>query len=149
MVALAQDRTILKHRTHWHVLLVHFPITLFFAAFGFQILHLVAAPACFELATNVTLAAGTIMMIPTTRSGWRSWMRDYKGAKVMLFKRKIAIAFFMLGLGIALTVWRFLSLGIFSEAKENPQHLIYLAGNALLMMGAVAEGYYGGRLNHR
>jgi hypothetical protein len=29
------------------------------------------------------------------------------------------------------------------------EHWIYLAGNTLLILGTLAEGYYGGRLNHR
>jgi uncharacterized membrane protein len=149
MAVPAQDRAILKHKVHWHVLLVHFPVSLFFVAFGFQILHLMLAPACFELATNVTLAAGAVMMVPTTWSGWRSWKQNYRGARVMLFNRKIATAFSMLGLSAALTAWRFAALGVFSEAKVNPQHWIYLGGNGLLVVGAIIEGYYGGRLNHR
>lgn len=35
------------------------------------------------------------------------------------------------------------------EAPESPQHWIYMAGNAFLIMGALIEGFYGGRLNHR
>ena len=59
------------------MLLIHFPISLFGVAFGFQILHLFIAPACFELATNVTLLGGAVMMIPTTWTGWFTWKGDY------------------------------------------------------------------------
>ncbi len=88
-------------------------------------------------------------MIPTTWSGWSTWKHYYKGARVMLFQRKIAIAFGMLGLSVILSIWRFLFFGFFTEAPESPQHWIYLLGNTLLVTGAIVEGYYGGRLNHR
>jgi len=145
----SSDPSILGYKLHTHVLLIHFPISFFLVAFGFQILHLFLAPACFELSTNAALAAGTVAMIPTTWSGWSSWKRHYKGARVVLFQRKIATAFTMLGLSIVLSTWRFLALGFFEEARVNPQHWIYLAGNVLLVTGAVIEGYYGGRLHHR
>jgi uncharacterized membrane protein len=138
-----------KHRTHWHVLLTHFPISMFGGAFGFQILHLFLAPACFELATNVALMGGTAMLLPTVATGWSEWKTRYHGAKGLIFKRKIATAIGMAALGLPLVVWRVAALGLFEEAPDSPQHWIFLAGNTLLILGAVVEGYYGGRLNHR
>jgi uncharacterized membrane protein len=133
---------------HPHVLLIHFPISFFISAFVFQILHLFSHPSCFELATNVSLAAGTVVLIPTVWSGWVSWKRNYQGAVLVLFQRKIAVAFTMLGLSILLSVWRFTFFGIFAETPANLPHWAYLAGNTVLIIGALAEGYYGGRLNH-
>lgn len=149
VAAAPSGRTVTRYRTHWHVMLTHFPISFFGVAFGFQILHLFLAPACFELATNVTLIAGAVMMAPTTWTGWTTWKSAYKGARVRLFQRKITISFVMLGLSVPLVVWRVVFLGFFEEVPQSPEHWIYLAGNALLIAGAVAEGYYGGRLNHR
>ena len=138
-----------KRRTHWHVLLTHFPISMFAGAFGFQILHLFLAPACFELATNVALMGGTAMLLPTAATGWSEWKTHYHGAKGLIFKRKITTAFVMAALSLPLVVWRIAALGLFQEARESPAHWIYLAGNTFLILGAVIEGYYGGRLNHR
>ena len=137
-----------RYIIHWHVLLIHFPISLFGVAFGFQILHLFMAPVCFELATNVTLLGGVVMMIPTTWTGWFTWKRNYKGAKIMLFQRKIDTAFAMIALSIPLVTWRIIFLGFFEEAPTSPAHWIYLAGNTMLILGAIVEGYYGGRLHH-
>ena len=137
-----------RYKIHWHVLLVHFPISLFGVAFGFQILHLFIAPACFEIATNVALISGAVMMIPTTWTGWFTWKRDYKGAKITLFQRKIRTSFAMLALSIPLVTWRIIFLGFFEEAPMSAAHWIYLAGNTLLILGAIVEGYYGGRLHH-
>jgi len=138
-----------KRRVHWHVFLTHLPISLFGGAFGFQVLHLFMAPACFELATNVALIGGTAVLLPTAVTGWSEWKRHYHGAKGLIFKRKIALAVGMAVLSLPLTVWRIVSLGLFEEAQQLPAHLIYLVGNTLLILGAVLEGYYGGRLNHR
>jgi hypothetical protein len=138
-----------KRRIHWHVYLTHFPISLFGGAFGFQILHLFMAPACFELATNVALIGGTAMLLPAIATGWSEWKTHYHGAEGLIFKRKITTAFGMAALCFPLIIWRVAALGFFQEARQSPQHWIYLAGNSLLIVGAVLEGYYGGRLNHR
>jgi uncharacterized membrane protein len=148
MNATTPGREPAGYKLHPHVLLVHFPISFFISAFTFQVLHLFFSPACFEMATNVSLAIGTAALIPTVWSGWRSWKRNYHGAVVVLFQRKIAIAFTLLGLSIPLSVWRFAIAAWFTEEPGNLSHWAYLAGNTVLIMGALAEGYYGGRLNH-
>jgi uncharacterized membrane protein len=138
-----------QRRIHWHVFLTHFPISFFGAAFLFQVLHLFLAPVCFELATNVMLLGGTIMLAPTIVSGYMEWRGRYHRAKGLIFRRKIRTAVAMAGLSLPLTVWRIAALGLFHEARESPGHWIYLGGNVLLIMGAIVEGYYGGRLSHR
>ncbi len=140
----------LIYKGHWHAILTHFPISLFGVAFLFQILHLFPhhLTGCFEVATNVTLILGTLSMIPTTFSGWVEWKGRYKGAHVLIFQRKIPMAFAMMGFSIVLTGWRTLFLPAFQDVPYGPAHWIYLAGNTLLIIGAVFEGYYGGRLNH-
>lgn len=138
-----------KRRIHWHVFLTHLPISFFTGAFTFQILHLFMAPACFELATNVALIGGTAMLFPAIVTGWSEWKTHYHGAKGLIFKRKIMTAFAMAALSVPLTIWRITALGFFQEAHYSPEHWIYLAGNTLLILGAILEGYNGGRLNHR
>jgi uncharacterized membrane protein len=136
-------------RVHWHVFLTHFPISLFGTAFAFQILHLFMAPVCFELATNVTLLGGTVMLMPTVWTGRSEWKARYHGAKGLIFRVKIPTAFAMVALSVPLLIWRIAALGLFEEARESPGHWIYLAGNTCLILGAIVEGYFGGRLNHR
>ena len=142
---------IYSYKVHWHAITVHFPLSLFGVAFLFQILHLFPHQftTCFEIATNITLVAATVMMIPTTLSGWVEWKGRYKGARVIIFQRKIPMAFAMIGVSVVLITWRILFLPAFEDSPYSPAHWIYLAGNTLLILGAVAEGYYGGRLNHR
>lgn len=137
-----------RGRIHWHVFFTHFPISLFGAAFGFQILHLFLAPACFELATNVMLLGGTVMLGPTIWTGYRVWRTRYHGATGVIFGRKIRTAGAMAALSLPLVVWRILALGLFDEAPQSPGHWVYLAANGCLIAGAIIEGYYGGRLNH-
>lgn len=138
-----------KGRIHWHVFLTHLPISFFTGAFTFQFLHLFIAPACFELATNVALIGGTALLFPAIATGWLEWKTHYHGAKGLIFKRKIVVAFGMAVLSLPLTVWRIAALGFFQDAHQSPEHWIYLSGNTILILGAVLEGYYGGRLNHR
>jgi uncharacterized membrane protein len=143
--------TVTRYKMHWHVLFTHFPVSLFGAAFGFQILHLfpTSLSGCFETATTVSLIGAAAMMIPTILTGWFTWKKQYKGARVPLFQRKIAISYAILAVSIALVVWRTTQFDAFQDVPDSPWHWLYLAGNTLLIMGAVAEGYYGGRLNHR
>jgi uncharacterized membrane protein len=138
-----------RYRVHWHVFFTHFPISLFGVAFGFQVLHLFMAPLCFEMATNMALLGGTFMLMPTALTGWSEWKTRYHGAKGLIFRRKIQTALAMAALSLALVAWRIIALGIFEEAPESPAHWVYMAGNTILILGAVVEGYYGGRLNHR
>lgn len=138
-----------RRGVHWHVFLTHFPVSLFGAAFGFQLLHLFMAPACFELATNMALLGGTVALMPTVLTGWSEWKTRYHSAKGLIFRRKIPTAFAMAALSLILTLWRIAALGLFQEAPRSPAHWIYLAGNTGLILGAILEGFYGGRLNHR
>jgi uncharacterized membrane protein len=138
-----------KYRLHWHVFLTHFPLSFFGVAFGFQLLHLFAYPSCFEMATNITLIAGTVMTVPTSLTGWWTWKTRFRKGRGLIFRRKIAISYYLLAVSIPLTVWRMAFLEAFEEAPYSFSHWIYFAGNALLILGAVAEGFYGSRLNHR
>lgn len=136
-----------RYRAHWHVLFVHFPISFFGVAFGFQTLHLFFAPACFTLSSTVVLIAGALMMVPTTVSGWLSWKHNYKGTRTHVSTRKIVTATPMLVTSAALVGWRLTFYSIFAE-EPGAAHWIYMAGSSLLILGAVVEGYYGGRLHH-
>jgi uncharacterized membrane protein len=138
----------MTYKLHWHVFVTHFPISLFGAAFFFQVLHLFWSPECFELSTNVTLVAGAVSMVPTTWTGWRTWKRSYNGATVPIFRRKISIAVGLLAGSILLSIWRVGSPGIFLDSSYGTAHWVYLAGNTLLIAGAAAEGFFGGQLNH-
>lgn len=148
-MAQEQKGNSVGYKIHWHVFLTHFPISLFGAAFLFQIMHLFRHPDCFEMSSNVALVVGVIALVPTTWTGWRTWKRRYQGAQVPLFQRKIAIAFTLLGLSVPLAIWRFTYPDMFQHVSPGLGHWFYLTGNALLIAGAAAEGFYGGRLNHR
>jgi hypothetical protein len=138
-----------KRRIHWHIFFTHFPISLFGVCAGFQVLHLIFLPVCFEIATNVCLLGATAMMIPTTLSGWTTWKRQYRGFGAPVFRRKIAIANIMLGLCLPLTIWRTVFLHVFTNVEWGPTHWLYFSGIILLIIGAVLEGYYGATLHHK
>jgi uncharacterized membrane protein len=138
-----------KPRIHWHVILTHFPISLFGVTAVFQVLHLFFLPACFEIATNVCLLGGAVLMIPTVLSGWITWKKQYRGFGSPVFRRKIAIAYLMLGLSLPLVVWRTIFLNLFTNAEWGPAHWLYFTGTLLLIIGASLEGYFGGTLHHR
>lgn len=138
-----------RYKVHWHVLLTHFPLSLVGVALLFQLLHLYAYPQCFELASTVVLVAGVASLIPTTLTGYSAWQRQYHAANVPIFRRKVAIAVALLVVGIPLSLWRISYIGVSPAAKHPGIHWPYFIGIAFVCVGAIPEGYYGGRLSHR
>jgi len=130
---------------HWHVIFTHFPISFFMVSAGFMALHLFTETECFELAGFLSLAAGTAMMIPTIITGWRTWKSKYKGAGTTLFRYKIRISFAMIALSVILIIAR----GFLINTEHHIWHFVFGISFLLLFIGAMTEGYYGGRLNHR
>lgn len=139
-------RTIYKF--HWHILFTHFPVPLLTVTFVFQALDILFSPPGFDLAGDIVFLGAVAGLIPAVLTGWRTWKKSYKGAKIMLFQRKIATSWAMLAIGIPLAAWRIVLLA--NGIKDTFWYdVIYFAGQWLLIAGAVIEGYYGGRLNHR
>jgi len=139
------NRFVKRYNLHWHVVFTHFPISLFMASAGFMLLHIFTMTDCFEMAAFVSLLAGAAVMVPTTLTGWWTWRKKYKGAKTSLFQYKINLSFVMIGLSIILIALRFLLMNI----SHLIWHITFGIGFLLLFIGAMTEGYYGGRLNHR
>jgi len=110
-----------------------------------MLLHLIWGVSCFELASYLTLIAGAVAMVPTTLTGWHEWKSEYKGFKSRLFLNKIRISFVMIGFSFALVAYRSIFLTGFDSVE---QHAIYFTGVTLLLLGALAEGYFGGQLKH-
>jgi hypothetical protein len=134
-----------KYKIHWHVVFTHFPISFFMLSFGFMALHHATARACFELSAYVSLLAGAAAMLPTALSGWLTWKGRYRGMKGKVFIYKMRIAFAMIALSFLLVFIR----SVFPDALHTGWLWLYSFGMLLLLLGAGAEGYYGGRLNHR
>lgn len=117
-------------------------------AFGFHLLDIGFAPSGFWLATDIVFIAAVLTLVPVALTGWVTWKGAYRGAKIRLFQIKIAVSWAMFAIGIPLAVWR-TALLVGGTGDAGSFHWVYLAGNALLIVGAVIEGYYGGRLSHR
>ncbi len=144
-IPLGRRTVLLKYKIHWHVVFTHFPISFFMLSFVFMALHLATRRACFELAAYIGLLAGAAVMLPTTLSGWLTWKGRYKGMKGKMFIYKIRIAFSMIAMSLLLVIVR----STFPDALHAVWLWLYALGTLLLLIGAMAEGYYGGRLNHR
>jgi len=143
-----EGRVRFQFKIHWHVVFTHFPVSLFVMAVLFKLLHFIVQQECFEVAADVTLVVGVAALVPTLITGWTTWKGRYKGAAVLLFRRKIVIGFVMLGIGMILAVWRLVA-GTVSLTSHLDQHIGFFSGLVLLMIGSFFEGYYGNRLNHR
>jgi len=129
----------------WHVALIHFPISFFTVSAGFMVLHMFTLNLCFEVAAFLCLVAGAAMLIPTTWTGWSVWKSKYKGADTKIFRYKINISYAMIVLSLVLIGVR----GYLVNKSHTIWHIVFTIGFVLLFIGAMAEGFYGGRLNHR
>jgi uncharacterized membrane protein len=136
-----------KYKIHWHVILTHFPVSLFMVSAGFMILHLFTNDPGYEKSAYLTLVAGAITMLPTTLTGWFTWKGRYKGARVKMFIYKSRIAYAMTFISITLVILR--SFVFTPGAERLIWHYLYGFLVISLILGAVVEGYYGQRLNHR
>jgi uncharacterized membrane protein len=147
--ASTTGKSVTKYKLHWHVLFTHFPVAFFIGSLGFMLLHLFTRTSCFELAGYVALIAGAISMVPTTLTGWYTWKGRYQGLKGKLFLNKIRISFTMLTISFVLVIYRAIDQFVLLDIAHNVWHALYFIGVILLTAGSIAEGYYGGRLNHR
>jgi len=138
-------KAILKYKIHWHVLFTHFPVSFFMLSSGFMILHLFTRANCFELAAFLSMLAGALALLPTAISGWLTWKGRYKGLRGKMFLYKIRVAIAMTVLSFAVVIARLL----FPPPLQEVWLWLYAAAIVLLMVGAMVEGFYGGRLNHR
>ena len=138
-----------RFHLHWHVFLTHFPLSLISITFAFQVLHLFAYPECFELASNILLVAGVASLVPTTWTGYHTWKHQYNAARASIFQQKIIIAVVLLMIGIPLCAWRIIYVGSSPQAVRPSIHWTYFLGTMLMIVGAILEGYFGGRLTHR
>jgi len=127
------------------VILTHFPVSFFAVSFGFMVLHLITWAKCYEWAAYVSLLAGMGSMWPTTLSGWFVWKDRYKGARGKVFLNKIKIAYGMIAISTGLVIWR----TVFPHWLHTYWLGLYFICVGLLLLGAMAEGFFGGRLNHR
>ncbi len=141
--------TRIRYKLHWHVLLIHFPISFFLGAFVFMAMHLVSGNDCYSLAAYMSLIFGAVSMIPVTYTGWTTWKSRYRGVKGKLFIRKIRISFGMITISFLLVIYQTVSDIETLHVFNNLGHFLYFNGVILLVLGAAGEGYYGGRLHHK
>lgn len=114
-----------------------------------MVLHLMSDRSCYALGAYVSLMAGSLVIVPTTATGWFAWKRQYKGFMNTLFRIKIWTSAVMIPIGIALVVYQTIHPFATLDVTHRWGHLTYFSGVLLLMIGSVIEGYWGARLHHR
>lgn len=138
-----------RARIHWHIMLTHFPISAFLGAFLFMSLHLLTENDCFTLAAYVSIISGALVMLPTGLTGLLEWRASYKAHRSRAFVGKIWVGAGMTALSAALVGFQALGPLETSEVGMGAAHAVYFVADTLLMLGAVLEGHWGGRLHHR
>ncbi|MEJ2031543.1 MAG: hypothetical protein P8Y63_00545 [Deltaproteobacteria bacterium] len=110
-----------------------------------MLLYLDGGKPCYEFIAYLCLAAGVLMLAASMLSGWFTWKARYKGLRGKIFIRKIRISLVMLAVSVVVLIWR----AAFPATLQTVWLRLYFGGIVFLLAGAAAEGYYGGRLNHR
>ena len=141
----ARSKPLLVYGIHWHVLTTHFPISFFMISAIFMVVHLFTNTSCYEKAAFLCLAAGAIVAVPTTVTGWITWKKKYKGARTPIFLKKIKLSVAIIVLSSSLVLWRW----FFPSQAHTVWHYVYSLGIGLLFVCVALEGFFGGRLNHR
>jgi hypothetical protein len=148
-ISTEPGRALPKYKIHWHVVLIHLPISFFLATALFAFLYLIIPHPCFDLALLISLTIGLIGLVPVIITGWFTWKGKYKGFRGLLFNRKILTAFIMLVISLTLLVIHLLSNLLFHFGGNIIWRTVYFIAVMLLAFGAGIEGFYGGRLNHK
>lgn len=138
-----------RFRLHWHVILTHFPVSGFAGAFLFMVLHLVSGDRCMAGASYVALIASTAILLPTTLTGWLEWRKTYRSFMNKVFRNKIRVSLAMIPVSLGLTLYQTIHQFEPVGTIQTVPHAVYFSGLAALLFGAMAEGYWGGRLHHR
>jgi hypothetical protein len=138
-----------RYKVHWHVVLIHLPISFFLATALFAFLFLIVPNPCFDFASLCTVFIGMIGLIPVIATGWTTWKTKYKGFRGMLFNRKIVTSFAMLAVSFILLVIHLLSNLLFHFDGGIGWRAGNFIGALLLAFGSVIQGFYGSRLNHK
>ena len=136
------------HRVRWHPVATHFPIALFAATFGFQLLYLASGKICFFTSSNIMIITGAASMVPALWTGWLDWKKNYRAARTRLFRRKIWLGIGMFVLSATIAIFRNVYFGFEGEIP-GLHHTWYTFTLALLIGSAITEGFFGGRLAHR
>jgi hypothetical protein len=148
-VSQQSEKALPGYKIHWHVVLIHLPISFFLATALFAFLFLIIPHPCFDLALLFTLAIGMLGLIPVIITGWFTWKGKYKGFRGMLFNRKILTGFIMLVISVLLLATHLISNLLLHFGGDIIWRIIYFIAAMLLAVGAGIEGFYGGRLNHK
>jgi len=132
---------------HWHPPSVHFHSALFPIAALLVIIYLPTREGSLEKAVFYLLGFAVLLLLGSILAGLFDWRTKYKSARTKVFQSKIRLSFVLLGLGLALLIWRGTAPRLM-EASTISQGL-YTAGLVVATMLVVRIGYLGGKLIFR
>jgi len=131
-------------KIHPHPIAVHFsngliPVSVFFLmVFG------VTRIPDMEIVAFYTLLTGPLGSMLAVGTGLFDWKKNYRGAWVPVFKKKLTAGILAIVIGMIACIIRFLNPELLYSI--TPLSIIYLALN-LFILGCVSiAGYLGGRL---
>ncbi|BCR04723.1 hypothetical protein DESUT3_17920 [Desulfuromonas versatilis] len=133
-----------KIKIHMHAISVHFANGLIPTSLLFLFLFLLTGNPDLEKAVFFTLLVGTAGIFATLVTGLVEWRKDYQGAWVPVFKKKLFLGLLALVAGLGASALRWLFPQLLYTAEPLSWLFVLLE---LLCCGAAAwAGYLGGRL---
>jgi len=129
-------------KRHPHPMVVHFPLAFLMASSLFILLYLLFRNSSLEITSFYLLILGAIATPFAIATGTLTWWVNYQLKQNRLIRRKIELSAVLLGMEVALILWRGLNPGVFAQ-QMNPVYFILM-----LILTPVVNliGYYGGQL---
>ena len=129
---------------HPHPIAVHFangllPVSVFFLG-----LFWITGRRDMEIVAFALLATGTAGSLLAVATGLYDWKKNYRGAWVPVFKKKLALGVAAVILGAAATALRGLHPGLLYDL--SPMAVLYILLNLAILACVTVAGYLGGRL---
>ena len=123
-------------------MVVHFPLAFLMASSLFILLYLLFRNPSLEITSFYLLILGAIATPFAIATGTLTWWVNYQLKQNRLIRRKIELSAVLLGMEVALILWRGLNPGVFAQ-QMNPIYFILM----LILTPVVGLiGSYGGQL---
>ncbi len=133
-----------KIKIHIHAISVHFANGLIPTSVLFLCLFFMTENPDMEKAAFLTLLVGTLGVLATLVTGLIEWRKNYQGAWVPIFKKKLILGLVALAAGLGASTLRYLFPQLLLAVE--PLSWVFVSLELLCCGAAAWAGYLGGRL---
>jgi predicted heme/steroid binding protein/uncharacterized membrane protein len=129
---------------HPHPMVVHFPIVFSIVPIFFILLYLITGIRSFEVTAFHCLGAAIVFIPVGIVTGFFTWWLNYQAKPMKPVRIKIIFSSFLLGLAVAIFIWRLLSPEVILSLAGSGFIYFLLALSLIPIVSVV--GWYGAKL---